>query len=214
MQSSTPGRPRTARTERTKQKILEVAARLLAEKGYGATSLDDVATAAGVSKGTIYYNFTSKEEIYWGVVFPRVEASLRLIERAHEQRMTPREGITFLVQQAVRRAQDPSQRYMYFQEMLPLNDEMRQTLRKIERMYEQGLADLIQAGQEAGEITPGDPGLMALIAIGTIARTARWYDPDGSVSPADFERTMLNLLLGGLFVDYEPEPTPANERAG
>ncbi len=208
MQSSTPGRPRTGRTERTKQKILEAAARLLAEKGYGATSLDDVAVAAGVSKGTIYYNFTSKEEIYWGVVFPRVEASLRLIEQATEQRMTPRKGITFLIQQAVRRAQDPAQRYMYFQEMLPLNDEMRSTLRGVEREYEHGLADLIREGQEAGDITPGDPGLMALITIGTIARTARWYDPQGPVSPAEFELTMLNLLLGGLFPDYEPVQAP------
>ena len=38
--------------------------KLFAEKGYDATSVDDITQAVGVAKGTLYYHFSSKEEIF------------------------------------------------------------------------------------------------------------------------------------------------------
>ena len=199
MHPTQPGRQRTTRTERTKQRILDAAARLLADKGYEATTLDDVAEVARVSKGTIYYNFASKEDIFWAVVLPRVESSLEFINHVTREKLPPRDALRYLIQTGIQRVQDPAQRYIYFQEMLPLNDTMRKSLRDIERTYETGLANIIRAGQKTGEINEGDPRVMALIAIGTIARTARWYDPSGTISPEQFERTLSTVLLDGMF---------------
>lgn len=49
---------------KTKRKIFEAAMKLFAEKGYEATSVEEITTAVGVAKGTLYYHFSSKEEIY------------------------------------------------------------------------------------------------------------------------------------------------------
>mgnify|MGYP004534149991 FL=1 len=49
---------------RTKRKIFETAMKLFAEKGYEATSVEEITATVGVAKGTLYYHFSSKEEIY------------------------------------------------------------------------------------------------------------------------------------------------------
>ena len=49
---------------KTKRKIFETSMKLFAEKGYDATSIEDITETVGVAKGTLYYHFTSKEEIF------------------------------------------------------------------------------------------------------------------------------------------------------
>ena len=49
---------------KTKRKIFETSMRLFAEKGYDATSIEEITADVGVAKGTLYYHFSSKEEIF------------------------------------------------------------------------------------------------------------------------------------------------------
>jgi len=49
---------------KTKRKIFEIAMKLFAEKGYEATSIEEITATVGVAKGTLYYHFSSKEEIF------------------------------------------------------------------------------------------------------------------------------------------------------
>lgn len=49
---------------RTKRKIFEAAMELFAKQGYDGTSVDEITSVVGIAKGTLYYHFSSKEEIY------------------------------------------------------------------------------------------------------------------------------------------------------
>ena len=49
---------------KTKRKIFETSMKLFAEKGYDATSVEEITSVVGVAKGTLYYHFSSKEEIF------------------------------------------------------------------------------------------------------------------------------------------------------
>ena len=49
---------------RTKRKIFETSMKLFSEKGYDATSIEEITAVVGVAKGTLYYHFSSKEEIF------------------------------------------------------------------------------------------------------------------------------------------------------
>ena len=49
---------------KTKRKIFETSMKLFAEKGYEATSIEEITATVGVAKGTLYYHFSSKEEIF------------------------------------------------------------------------------------------------------------------------------------------------------
>ena len=65
---------------RTKRKIFEIAMKLFSEKGYDATSIEEITATVGVAKGTLYYHFSSKEEIFNFLV----EEGMKLLKNSIE----------------------------------------------------------------------------------------------------------------------------------
>lgn len=57
-------RPIGVNSEDTKQFIVDIATKIFEKKGYSATSMADIKTESNLSKGTIYYHFKNKEELY------------------------------------------------------------------------------------------------------------------------------------------------------
>lgn len=79
----TPVRPRDA--ERTKEMILKVATALFAAQGYDATSVQQIAAAAGVAKATPSYFFSSKEGLWRAVLEVQNRAAIEVAPRALER---------------------------------------------------------------------------------------------------------------------------------
>jgi AcrR family transcriptional regulator len=73
---------RAARREQSRTRIVEAATALFADNGFAATSVDDVAAAAGVSKGTVFYGFTSKDALFVVVMEGVVERVVELMTQA------------------------------------------------------------------------------------------------------------------------------------
>ena len=65
---------------KTKRKIFEASMKLFAEKGYDATSIEEITATVGVAKGTLYYHFSSKEEIFNFLV----EEGMKLLKNSIE----------------------------------------------------------------------------------------------------------------------------------
>lgn len=65
---------------RTKRKIFEAAMNLFAQKGYDATSVEEITSVVGIAKGTLYYHFSSKEEIFYFLV----EEGMNLLKNSIE----------------------------------------------------------------------------------------------------------------------------------
>src|SRR3954469_5265697 len=65
MESSSTGTGAgSGRRRATRQKLYEAAVTLIAEQGFSSTTVDEIAERAGVAKGTVYYNFASKTELF------------------------------------------------------------------------------------------------------------------------------------------------------
>lgn len=81
---------RKERQAATRERLLEVATKMLFESGYGATSLDRIAEAAGFSKGAVYSNFSGKEELVLEVLDRQFLHRLDdLVERLDRAPKTP-----------------------------------------------------------------------------------------------------------------------------
>lgn len=91
------GRPRAGERElgQSREQILEAAARVLSTRGYDGASLSEIARAAGLSTGTLYFNFASKEAILFALleerVVPQLQALIDLTAGASEP-VAPRVG--------------------------------------------------------------------------------------------------------------------------
>lgn len=88
------GRPRTKPAERRREELLDAAQQLFLDKGIAGTSIDDIASAAAVAKGTFYLYFPSKEallaavqERFITIFCKRIEAAM---ERCGPDRWRPR----------------------------------------------------------------------------------------------------------------------------
>ena len=62
----TPVRRRNGRTERTRRALTEAALSLFVEQGYDATTVDQIAAAAGVGQRTFFHHFATKEAVLFG----------------------------------------------------------------------------------------------------------------------------------------------------
>jgi len=74
-------RPKGDKRQRTRARLLEAARELIREKGYARTTLQDVASRAGMTSGAIYGNFKNRDELfvslaeaYWAPIRPKVKA--------------------------------------------------------------------------------------------------------------------------------------------
>lgn len=72
-------RTRAARSERreTRGELLDAALRVFAERGYQQAGVDEIAAAAGYSKGALYWHFSSKAELLLALIDERIDAPLR-----------------------------------------------------------------------------------------------------------------------------------------
>ena len=67
------GRPRASDAPQARRALLDAAAELIAERGYRGTTVNDVAQRSGLSKGTFYWHFHTKEELLYAVLDERID---------------------------------------------------------------------------------------------------------------------------------------------
>jgi AcrR family transcriptional regulator len=80
----------------TRERLLETASHLFAEKGYASTSVREIVARAGVSKPVLYYHFQSKEGLYYAILEWGAEVQKKIIDDVFEVSGTVQDRINFL----------------------------------------------------------------------------------------------------------------------
>lgn len=84
---------RVERQRRTRDELVDAAERLFSKQGFHATSIDAVAAEAGFTKGAVYSNFESKEDLFFAVYQRRVDRRVEQMEAAIREASSPLEAI-------------------------------------------------------------------------------------------------------------------------
>jgi AcrR family transcriptional regulator len=163
--------------------IANAAARLFSSKGYLETSMEDVATAAGISKGGMYYYFSSKGDLLFFIVSGFMDMVLKDLEEELPRIDLPEDRIRFLVLRHVTTYAD----YMYsakvlISEAFNLPAARLKQIRQKERKYYNIISDVLSP-----ELGPS-PDKNVLTAatfnlIGMCNWIYRWYNPKGAITP-------------------------------
>jgi TetR/AcrR family transcriptional regulator, fatty acid metabolism regulator protein len=82
------------------QLILRAAEELLLEKGYHETSMEEIAARVGISKGTVYLHFASKEDLVFALLQRGLRAFLSALDETLDLPLPPREKLEALLQRA------------------------------------------------------------------------------------------------------------------
>jgi AcrR family transcriptional regulator len=158
---------RTRRRDTTRLKIFEAAVGLIAEQGFSGTTVDQIAERAGVAKGTVFYNFTSKTALFEELL--RYGVGLLADEsRAAAKGLPPREAIAALVHAQLAYIQ----RYRAFAQLLVAemwrtNREWQQTILLVREQAIGVIAEVLEAGVESGDFSPDlEPRIAASALFG------------------------------------------------
>lgn len=96
------GRPRQQRAERTRLRILEVAAAAFAEHGYDGVSLNELVRRSGLTKGAFYFHFASRDELALAAFRHKQEQLVARIAAAVDEQAPPLERLAALLQERAR----------------------------------------------------------------------------------------------------------------
>ncbi|WP_330238439.1 TetR/AcrR family transcriptional regulator [Streptomyces sp. NBC_00525] len=193
----------SARRRATRQRLYEAAVTLIAEKGFSATTVDEIADRAGVAKGTVYYNFKSKTELFEELLRHGVGLLTASLRTAAEE-TAARGGSRVEALDAMIRAglvfidRYPAFTQLYVAELWRTNRAWQSTLLVVRREAVAVVEGVIEEGVAAGELSEEiDVPLTAAALVGMVLVAALdWqaFQPERSI---DDVHSALSLLLRG-----------------
>jgi AcrR family transcriptional regulator len=159
---------RVKATPGTRERLLQSAAELIAEGGYGTASVAAIAERAGLAVGALYRHFPSKAELFIEVFRSVAEQELSAMQAAAERYSDFAERFEAVIRTYAMSAIESHHLAwaLVYEPVDPLVDAERLAYR---RRYRDGMADLLRDGVEAGSIPQQDVGLAAAAVVGAIA---------------------------------------------
>jgi AcrR family transcriptional regulator len=196
--------------------ILEAAAGRFAQSGYEATSMDDLAAAAGVSKGSLYDYFENKEDLFYGAF----EWLQDVLLRASMERMREETGAQArLVAFADASVGAFMEHVAFYPVMLEVWSAAAKTgtrgrfataMQSLYMDYRSQVTALIIAGQESGEIKQDvDAAAVGAMLIGAIDGLLLQYWLDPNFDPRHWVRSFFAALFDGMAVEKRGNPSCA-----
>lgn len=197
-------RRRSKISEPTRDGIVAAAAEIFGQRGFGASSVDDVAQLAGITKATVYYHFSSKEELYAAVRVALLDQSTAQARESVQEYPEPLSALVHLVELTISMTLDRNRKYMFFHEIIPIANDVRDAISRAQRDYAVLLEEAVESGQRANVLRPGSPRIIVSILLGAIARTTNWYNDAGELPPNEFSELLCSMLLNGVVVGRRP----------
>jgi AcrR family transcriptional regulator len=190
----------------TRALLLEVALQCFHEKGYIATTLDDIAQKAGTTRGAIHWHFGNKARLFNTMVRERYAMAATIFQDALAPDQSPLQQLRgFLIRWITYAEEDSNFRALL--ELLQLKTELVPELAEGMQEKIQGmrascdwLASLIQRGIDAGEIRPEvNAHTVALAALGLAnGLTSLWLMDPTAINLQDVAQESVDLFLQGL----------------
>ena len=186
--------------------VVRTAARAFAEHGFHNTSLDDIAKALDVTKPTIYYYVTNKEQLLFQCFVTGLEpirTALRAVKTAQEpgsERLN-----TVLREYALAVASDFGW-CMVIAEHQDLSASMSGHIRSLKVEIDQGIRRLLRDGQRDGSIHSCDVKMTAFALAGALNWIAHWYRANQGMTAAQVADAFVTIFEEGL------RPRPAARR--
>jgi AcrR family transcriptional regulator len=184
----------------TRDEILEAAAQIIREKGFHATSMQDIAAAVDLRKASLYHHVSSKQEILVDLLDKALDILILNMEDVIQQdapaeekfRLAMRSYLTTLTENlglsSVLLLEHRSLENKFRQRHVPQRDR-----------YEKYWQEIIQEGIDQGVFDFPEPDMAVKAILGVANWTIMWFNPGGRLSATEIADLSADLILNGLF---------------
>lgn len=184
-------------TEKFKS-IIEV----FAVKGYHPATMDEIARATGVAKGTLYYHYKNKEDLYYSVIEYGVHILEQSVRQALQNQTDPALKLKELIQEVLNFFDLYSNIAFIFLRELYGNNIRRDVLRGLMQRIIQIIGEILAEGKQQGVFVVKDVDICATAVFGAVSATAiRSINKHGRACSVQVQSHIENLVFNGLLAE-------------
>jgi AcrR family transcriptional regulator len=193
-----PARTRRGRPGHSLDSLLDVAVAVFNERGYDATSMEELATRLGVTKSAIYHHVPSKVELLRLALDRALDALFAVTEEPGATSGPAIGRLEHVVRGSVRVL---TQRLPFVTLLLRVrgNSPVEEAALGRRREFDRIVTDLVRAAEEEGDVRPDvDPAVTSRLLFGAVNSLAEWYRPDGGLSADALADALVVTTFQGL----------------
>lgn len=179
--------------------LLETATRLFKEKGYHNTSMQDLADALGMQKGSLYYYIESKEELLRRLLEGATSFLALQADEIYAADLPPPQKLRWALERhGVAMMEHLDLVSVYLQEYRNLPPERLEEALAVRKHYERVLMQILEDGIKAGDFRPVNVKMAVFGIMGMLNWTHQWFSPEGKFSAQEIAGMLADLALFGL----------------
>jgi AcrR family transcriptional regulator len=178
--------------------LLDGAVALFNERGYEATSMDELAARLGVTKSAIYHHVPSKVELLRLALDRALDALFALTEETGATTGPAIDRLEYVVRGSVRvlAAELP---FVTLLLRLRGNSEVERTALHRRREFDRVVTGLVRAAEHEGDVRADvDPAVISRLLFGTVNSLTEWYRPDRGLTADDLADAVVAITFAGL----------------
>ena len=182
------------------ERLIAAATRLFAEHGYESTSVQDVVSAAGVTKGAMYHYFDSKDALLYEIYHRLLAMQAAQLDRIAAGPGSAGQRLRLAAVDVVETtAANLDEAIVFFRSQHLLAADKQKLVRGERRRYHERFRDLVVEGQRTGEFRAhADPDLVVSYFFGSVHHLGTWFHPSGPLTATAVGESYADLLLSGL----------------
>lgn len=183
-----------------RSEMVEAAAKLFSQRGYHGTSIQHLADALGLQKGSLYSHIGSKEELLFDVVNDGADRFLERGEQAHAMPAFASVRLRRLLVNHVETAiEHLHAATVFLNEWRYLSEDRRRIVQEKRDRYEQIVRDIVDEGVSTGEFRDdANVRFAARLVLSAGNWTYAWFKPGGELGPTEIGEKFADLLIRGL----------------
>ena len=176
---------------------MSVASAMFRERGYDRTSLDDIAARLSVTKPSLYYHFTSKEDILLECIAQGYILFQQSMAERDDVRFSGRERVRLFIEAYIDLLQDNILSMIVADERV-MSDSGKVKYRNYKRLLDRELRDRLDAGRRDGTLAFEDLRVATYAIFGMINWITHWQSAALSIPPPLIKSQFSAMIFGGI----------------
>jgi AcrR family transcriptional regulator len=178
--------------------LLDVAVAVFNERGYDATSMEELAGRLGITKSAIYHHVPSKVELLRLALDRALDALFAVTREAGATAGPAISRLEHVVRGSVRVLAGELP-FVTLLLRVRGNSPVEQAALQRRREFDRIVTDLVRAAEDQGDVRPDvDPAVTSRLLFGTVNSLTEWYRPGGGLSPDDLADALVATTFDGL----------------
>jgi AcrR family transcriptional regulator len=207
-----------SRFDRKRTLILKSAAHIFGRKGFHGTTLEEIAAELKVTKASLYYYFSTKEELLYEVHLLSLEDVLTRIAKVRRDHRSPVDQLRAALTEHLRVLAGDYEGAFMLQQEYDLPDQHKAGIIALRDRYEAELLDIVDQGVKQRLFRTKDARVTVRMMLGSINWFLRWYRAGGRLTVDEIADAYLDFIFYGLLappvaaVAAPPSPPKAASR--